>query len=124
MNPFVTSYLFGIAVLSGVLTLWPLRETGWAQNFAEGTIQQVKRDWHEIPPREQSRILKDYRHFKKQPPERQRYYQQEKYHRWLELPAEEQNRLHENYRRYRGMNSDEKEEFDRKSRRWRSHPRD
>jgi hypothetical protein len=123
MNPFVTRFIFAVAVLSGILTLWPLRETGWAQSFSETIIQQIKRDWDEIPPRERSRALENYRRFQKLPPERQRDIQ-ERYHHWQQLPSEEQNRIRENYRRYRGMNSDEKEEFLNKYRRWRSGPRD
>ena len=123
VNSFVTRSILGAIVLGGLLTLWPLRGIGWAQNFSEETIQQVKRDWDDIPPRERSRALENYRRFQKLPPERQRDIQ-ERYHRWQELPSEEQDRIRENYRRYRGMNSDEKEEFLQKYRRWRSNPRD
>lgn len=123
MNPFVIKMTLASIVLGGLLTLSPLQETGWARNFSEGTIYQVKRDWDEIPPRERSRALENYRRFQRLPPERQRDIQ-ERYHRWRELPSEEQERIRENYRRYRGMNSDEKEEFLRKYRRWRSNPRD
>jgi Protein of unknown function (DUF3106) len=123
VNPFVTKFILGAIALSGLLTLWPLRETGWAENFSEGIIQQVKRNWDEIPPRERRRVLENYRRFQKLPPERQRDIQ-ERYHRWQALPPEEQDRIRENYRRYRGMNSDEKEEFLQKYRRWRSAPRD
>lgn len=123
MSLFVTRYLVGIAVVSGILTLWPLRESGWAQHLSEGTIQQIKRDWRDLPPRERSRALENYQRFQKLKPERQRDYQ-ERYHRWLDLPDNERDRLHQNYRRYRGMTLDEKEEFDRKSRRWRDRRRD
>lgn len=123
MNPVVTRFMFGAIVLGGLLTLSPLQATGWARNFSEGTIAQVRRDWDDIPPRERSRALENYRRFQKLPPERQQDIQ-ERYHRWQELPSEEQDRIRENYRRYRGMNSDEKEEFLHKYRRWRSHPRD
>jgi len=121
--PFVTRFIFGVVVVSGILMLWPLREKGWAQNLPPGAIQQIGRDWDDIPPRERSRALENYRRFQKLPPERQRDIE-ERYHRWRELPSEEQDRIRENYRRYRGMNSDEKEEFLNKYRRWRSNPRD
>ena len=123
MNPFVNRFMLGAIVLGGLLTLWPLQEIGWAQNFSEGTNHQVRRDWDDISPSERSRALENYRRFQKLPPERQRDIQ-ERYHRWRELPSEEQDRIRENYRRYRGMNSDEKEEFLNKYRRWRSNPRD
>lgn len=123
MNPFVTRFIFVVVVLSGILTLCPLQENGWAQSFSEAIIQQIKRDWDDIPPRERSRALENYRRFQKLPPDRQRDIQ-ERYHQWQQLPSQEQDRIRENYRRYRGMNSDEKEEFLNKYRRWRSGPRD
>ena len=123
MKPLMTKTILGAAVLSGVLTLWPMRATGWVQLATEGTIQQIGQDWYELSPREQSRALENYRRFQKLPPERQRDIQ-ERYNRWQQLPSEEQNRIRENYQRYRGMNSDEKEEFLQKYRRWRSEPRD
>ncbi|MSQ47037.1 MAG: DUF3106 domain-containing protein [Deltaproteobacteria bacterium] len=123
MNPVVTKLMFVAIAIGVLLTLSPLRETGWARNSSESTIQQVRRNWEDIPPRERSRALENYRRFQKLAPERQRDIE-ERYHRWRELPSEEQDRIRENYRRYRGMNSDEKEEFHHKYRRWRSHPRD
>ncbi len=123
MNPFVTKTLLRAVVLSGMLTLWPLKATGWMQPATGETIQQIGQDWYELSPRDRSRALENYRRFQKLPPERQRDIQ-ERYNRWQQLPSEEQNRIRENYRRYRGMNSDEKEEFLHKYRRWRSEPRD
>ena len=123
MNPFVTKTLLGAAVLSGMLTLWPLRATGWMPPATEETIQQIGQDWYELSPQERSRALENYHRFQKLPPERQRDIQK-RYNRWQQLPSEEQNRIRENYRRYRGMNSDEKEEFLHKYRRWRSEQRD
>ena len=122
MHPFVTKTIFGAAVLSGMLTLWPLRATAWRQPVGE-TIQQIAQDWYELSPSERSRALENYHRFQKLPPERQRDIQ-ERYNRWQQLPSEEQKRIRENYRRYRGMNSDEKEEFLRKYHRWRSEPHD
>lgn len=123
MNPFVTKTMLGAVVFSGMLTLWPLRATGWMPPDTGEIIQKIEQDWYELSPRERSRTLENYRRFQKLPPERQRDIQ-ERYNRWQQLPSEEKSRIRENYRRYRGMNSDEKEEFNRKYRRWRSEPRD
>ena len=110
-------------LLSGVVTMWPVRATGQAQNSPISFLQFVGQTWYELSPQERSRALENYHRFQKLPPEKQHDIE-ERYNRWQQLPSEEQDRLRQNYQRYRGMNSDEKEEFSRKYKQWRSQPHD
>ena len=107
-------------LVSGTLTLWPLKHPTQAQSLPN--FHLIGQDWYELSPQEQSRALNNYRRFQKLPPERQ-HDLEERYNQWQQLPNDEQERIRQNYRRYRDMNSDQKEDFSRRYKYWRSQPR-